>query len=84
MEIHGTTPSMQIAPRAAVVRRSPNTPARSDQVETSRDVRMLARNLPALKEQLLPRSDIMSRFEGIVEQPLDLDDATIDRILSRL
>ena len=55
-----------------------------DRARVSEKALMLSRHAATLNEQLQPRPEILRKFEGFADAHLDLDDATIDHILSRM
>jgi hypothetical protein len=56
----------------------------SDNVKTSKEVQILSRSLPSLKERLKPRDDVLKTFSGSVEEELEINDQSADLILSQL
>jgi len=68
-------------PRRAA-KTAPDTPC--DRVRTSSHARMLSQSLATLKKQLLPRDEVLEKFAGSIEEPMQLDDQTLDGILNHL
>jgi len=45
---------------------------------------MLAEHLPTLRAQLSPRENILKSFNDTVNDPMDLDDKVVDKIIAQL
>ncbi len=55
-----------------------------DTVHTSNQSLLLSRSLTPLKEQMLPRADMLRLFAGSLDAGVELDDLSLDRILGQL
>ena len=85
MHINSSSPVAVTNPEALPSKHMDGSAAPSkDRIRTSSKAQMLSRNLDTLREQLLPRDAILKKFAGTLDEPLNLDDKTIDHILSRL
>lgn len=55
-----------------------------DKVKTSKKALMLSRSLADLKKEMQPREDILQKFAGTIDSPVELSDQDLDRMLSRI
>ncbi len=62
----------------------PQRPLPSVHVQTSKEFQMLAEHLPTLRAQLSPRENILKSFNDTVNDPMDLDDKVVDKIIAQL
>ncbi|MDF7801347.1 hypothetical protein P4C99_17850 [Pontiellaceae bacterium B1224] len=58
--------------------------AECDTVCTSKQALLLSRSLTGLKEQLAPRNELIQQFAGKLDDPVELDDSSLDRIFDGL
>ncbi len=55
-----------------------------DSVRTSDQALMLSRQANALQQQMQPREEILTKFAGIADSTLELDDSVVDQIIGQL
>ena len=56
-----------------------------DQMKTSDEARMLSRNMEKLQQlDTGIRPEVLKKFEGFADAPLELDDETVDTMLSKM
>lgn len=84
MKIHSNAPISATNSETHLLKRMDSSLPATDRIRTSNKAQMLSRNLETLREQLLPRNAILKKFAGRIDDPLNLKNKEIDRILSRL
>ncbi|MDZ8117243.1 hypothetical protein [Pontiella agarivorans] len=63
---------------------APSSGNECDRARTSDKALLLSRSLATLKEQMLPREEILQRFSSDRDAPVELDAASLDRIIDQL
>jgi hypothetical protein len=63
---------------------APSNGIECDNVRTSNKALLLSRSLATLKEQMLPRDEVLHRFASDLDAPVELDASSLDRIIEQL
>ncbi|MDF7806396.1 hypothetical protein P4E94_03030 [Pontiellaceae bacterium B12219] len=80
----GTTSSITYNTNLPKPAHAPSGGNDCDRVRTSDQALLLSRSLATLKEQMLPRAEVLQQFASGLDAPVELDASSLDRILRQL
>ena len=60
------------------------TMSRQDTVDTSDLSHFISTNIPEAKSSLAPRTDMISHYSAVVNEPANISEVSVDAIFSRM